>query len=92
MRLHPVTWLILFAIALRLASDAALTTHDVLDVIATQKAFHHPPPIPAWPFFKGNVREVVTAISYVGAAVMVEGLSRVAAALRNSRLKQESVA
>lgn len=85
-RLHPITWLILLAIALRLAADA-INLADLLRVYAAHGGDRGLGWF--WPRdFARQEREIAQTLVYFVDAAMVEGLSRVWRALRDQRLGQ----
>jgi hypothetical protein len=84
-RLHPVTWLVVFAIAIRLAADvvhAAGNLHDFIEISDQSWARG----APFWRLINPQIRAFSTTIGYVALAVTVEGLARVWYALRAGRL------
>lgn len=84
MRLHPVTWLVVFAIAIRLAADvvlAAANLHGFIEIRAQDWGRD----VSFGRLINPEIRAFTTTIGYVAMAVTVEGLARVWNALRASR-------
>jgi hypothetical protein len=86
-KLHPVTQLLLFAIAARLAADAVLTAH-LSELLARM------PDLPGAPGLEtravgGEMAELARTVLYLGLAATVEILSRWAHGLRAARWRRE---
>ncbi len=85
LRLHPVTQLIILAIALRLTADVILFANS----FKAYAQFGPESGDTGWYWsrlFASNEREIAQTIVYVVDGVMIEGLSRTWRALRERRL------
>ena len=82
MRLHPVTQIVVFAIALRLTADAIFLADSIHAYVTSSRASDSAD----WSrVFASNEREFAQTVVYLVDAVMIEGLSRVWSELRNRR-------